>query len=292
MDQRIFTSNDEDESQLNPRQEQYHHYRHNNLRTTKKTTLSSSSSTTSTSVADAGNSIERLGIMMGMHLEGIPSSSSPASSHLRSGHHQNKHHHQSSSRHSHHHRRRNHEDENKKPQSFWRQLFSFIASFAGLLSLILMYCCIGGMIFRNLESAGEVARASKVIQLRNMTVSKLWNITDQFNVLYKENWTALVSKEIVQFQQQIIEAVKEGSLDPGGVDSLVMNSHGPPQQTSLTSSSASSTSRSSSSSSPSSPQAQIHSQSQWSFAGSFLYSLSLITTMGKFVSFISFYSSL
>jgi len=140
--------------------------------------------------------------------------------------------------------------------------------------IILLYCCVGGMIFKSLESAGEKARASRVTSLRNVTVAKLWNITDQFNVLYKENWTSLVSREIVSFQQQIIEAVKEGNVD--SMDYYPMN---------LDSISSSSSTKSLSSSSPSSAAAQTttttSSHQQWSFPGAFLYSLSLITTMGE-----------
>jgi hypothetical protein len=161
-----------------------------------------------------------------------------------------------------------------------RQVLYFVFSFGGLLSLIFIYCVIGGIIFRSLESAGEKARASKVTQLRNITVSKLWNITDQFNVLYKENWTSLVSREIVQFQQQIIDAIKEGDIDPGTIEDI-----GPPalqsNSTTSASSSSSKTSSPSSSTTLAMSQSQVHSQSQWSFAGSFLYSVSLITTMGE-----------
>lgn len=262
------------------------HPRHpSSLSSRRKARTTSSTSTTSTSITgglpvvsfEPSNNLvqfeqQPLGIMM--HLEAV-SSTSPTSSYnnLRSGlHHSNNskhHHHNNSSSHSS--SRHHHHEKNKKSQSFLKQLLYFVFSFTGLLSLIFSYCVIGGILFRNLESAGETARASKVTQLRNITVSKLWNITDQFNVLYKENWTSLVSREIVHFQQQIIDAVKDGDVDPGSLDHLV-----PPVIPSKTPST---------SLIASPPQAQVHSQSQWSFAGSFLYSLSLITTMGELRTF-------
>ena len=211
----------------------------------------------------------------------------------------------------------------KEEKSTLRTITSLIVSFVSLMTMVIVYCCIGGLLFHSLEGPSEVIRSFNINQLRNNTVLKLWNITDQFNVLYKENWTSLVSNEMVIFQREIVKAVKDGfddnftpplaaspqissssvtssilsvSLSPSSVPFSSTSS--PAIASSLTSSSSSSSSSSSAAPSSSSKSTSSnahgklqqtvttfgnneHSHSQWTFAGSFLYSLSLITTTGK-----------
>lgn len=35
---------------------------------------------------------------------------------------------------------------------------------------------------------------------RSRTVNQLWSITEDLNILYKENWTRLAAQEVKQFQ--------------------------------------------------------------------------------------------
>lgn len=74
-------------------------------------------------------------------------------------------------------------------------------------------------------------------KLRAQTVEKLWKITEDLNILYRDNWTRLAEQEILKFQ-----------------DSLVRK-YGAPNQSDR--------------------------RHRWNFASSFLYSLTLITTIGK-----------
>uniref|UniRef100_A0A2S2NIS9 TWiK family of potassium channels protein 7 n=1 Tax=Schizaphis graminum TaxID=13262 RepID=A0A2S2NIS9_SCHGA len=73
-------------------------------------------------------------------------------------------------------------------------------------------------------------------KLRAQTVEKLWKITEDLNILYRDNWTRLAEEEILKFQ-----------------DSLIRKYGGPNQ---------------------------IDRRHRWNFASSFLYSLTLITTIG------------
>lgn len=76
-------------------------------------------------------------------------------------------------------------------------------------SLVLVLACLtGALLFRTPEFPNDKLRSEQISQLRNKTVLKLWTITDQFNVLYKENWTALVTNEIAIFQQQLVESLR------------------------------------------------------------------------------------
>lgn len=74
-------------------------------------------------------------------------------------------------------------------------------------------------------------------RLRAQTVEKLWKITEDLNILYRDNWTRLAEQEILKFQ-----------------DSLVRKNGGPNQ---------------------------ADRRHRWNFASSFLYSLTLITTIGE-----------
>lgn len=82
---------------------------------------------------------------------------------------------------------------------------------------------------------------SLIADIRNSTVNKLWTETYKLNVLYKENWTAMATKEIEQFQRVLVKALKEGYL-PG-------------------------------------EESKFH--SRWSFTDSWMYSISIITTIGN-----------
>lgn len=150
----------------------------------------------------------------------------------------------------------------KGGKSCWlcRKLFALLFSQVGLCGLVLGYTVFGAYLFRALEAPHERHRATQVLAMRNLTVAKLWNITDKFNVLYKENWTALVSKEMAIFQQQLLAAVREGY---DGQDAATQRPASPnqPQQPS--------------------PPSQPPQHQQWTFSGAFLYSLTLITTIGE-----------
>lgn len=99
---------------------------------------------------------------------------------------------------------------------------------------------------------------SDVGELRTQTVDRLWSITENLNILYRENWTKLAAEEVLEFQEALFRALKNPSLgyttSNGGTMFYHKNSH------------------------------------QWSFSSSFLYSLTLITTIGK--SYVSLFTYL
>ena len=41
-------------------------------------------------------------------------------------------------------------------------------------------------------------------ELRARTVNKLWKITEELNILYRENWTVLADREMVKFQNELL----------------------------------------------------------------------------------------
>ncbi|KAF2883389.1 hypothetical protein ILUMI_22777 [Ignelater luminosus] len=136
----------------------------------------------------------------------------------------------------------------------------------GVCCLVLGYTILGAFTFMALEGRLDhdtAVAASKpdpkhdkstVGILRTQTVDKLWSITENLNILYRENWTRLAAEEVLEFQEALIRAMK-------GTGSRYVGS-------------------------PSSTMFYYHNTHRWSFSSSFLYSLTLITTIGEFVLYI------
>lgn len=121
---------------------------------------------------------------------------------------------------------------------------------------MLLYTIFGAVVFMALEGGfrqESTLGSSKSAQnedslvgvLRTQTVERLWSITENLNILYKENWTRLAAEEVMMFQESLFKVLNdyEGNLNHLGY-----------------------------------PQAH-----KWSFSSSFLYSLTLITTIGEFI---------
>lgn len=92
--------------------------------------------------------------------------------------------------------------------------------------------------------------------LRTKTVENIWEITVSLNILYKENWTKLASQEIGRFQDQLVQKVAAelaGQVGPQGGRAIEASG-------SLT-------------------QAD---EFEWNFAKAFLYSLTVLTTIGNY----------
>ena len=94
-------------------------------------------------------------------------------------------------------------------------------------------------------------------KLRNLTVTKLWDMTEKMNILYPANWTRGAAEEMLRFQDLLSRklAVEMMSRTRAGASSLA----GPGQTL---------------------PYSQ-HQPRDWDLARGLLYSLTLITTVGS-----------
>ena len=93
---------------------------------------------------------------------------------------------------------------------FCKKICSIICSPIGVCCLILSYIALGAALFTFVEGSYEKKKVAEVTKYRKETVSKLWDITMTLNILYKENWTHLVSREMFVFQKNIMVAMNNG----------------------------------------------------------------------------------
>lgn len=137
----------------------------------------------------------------------------------------------------------------------------------GICTLLLGYTLLGAFVFLAIEGGGVAGAArpggaerrlhngnSSWLQRaadesRARTVENIWEITVSLNILYRDNWTRLAAQEIARFQEQLVARM--------GEEATVR------QQTGA------------------SPQHHRRPQYEWNFARAFLYSLTVLTTIGK-----------
>lgn len=145
----------------------------------------------------------------------------------------------------------------------------------GIFILLLAYTLLGAFIFLAIEGSaakvhqktlattsyqaneksvplsklnGTISQASA--ELRSQTVESIWEITVSLNILYKENWTRLAAQEISRFQEKLVARVAADVSAQYGARALE------------------------------SAPALVVDDYEWNFAKAFLYSLTVLTTIG------------
>lgn len=126
--------------------------------------------------------------------------------------------------------------------TFWKRFTAFLLSTIGLTILMVFYTIFGGFLFRWLEEPKEIQTKHGVKASLQWHVALLWNLTEQMNVLYPDNWTTVAEEVVNNYTRVVVMAIKEHGWD-GKEDEQAGR--------------------------------------QWSFAGSMLYSATVITTIGK-----------
>ncbi|CAG5022729.1 unnamed protein product [Parnassius apollo] len=148
----------------------------------------------------------------------------------------------------------------------------------GIFAILLIYTLLGAFIFLAIEGTAAkvhqktlaatsyqgnenqksipLSKVNKSIsqaseELRSQTVESIWEITVSLNILYKENWTRLAAQEIARFQEKLVARVAADVTEQyGGARTLE------------------------------SAPALITDDYEWNFAKAFLYSLTVLTTIG------------
>ncbi|KAK6640680.1 hypothetical protein RUM44_012377 [Polyplax serrata] len=137
----------------------------------------------------------------------------------------------------------------------------------GICALLIGYTFLGSFIFltiegrsgietRNLINEKQASLKNKLNktqfpywkqstdEFRMKTVENIWEITAALNILYHENWTRLAGQEISRFQDELIQKLSEE----------ILNGNGNPIEKAY--------------------------QTDWNFSRAFLYSLTILTTIG------------
>lgn len=106
-------------------------------------------------------------------------------------------------------------------------------------------------------------------ELRASTVEKLWSITEDLNVLYKDNWTRLAEREILEFQEKMALSLNQDRSTRFSVygGKIQRSSRGHDRYRDTRS---------------------LMGERRWTFGGSLLYSLTLITTIGRITNLLTF----
>lgn len=143
----------------------------------------------------------------------------------------------------------------------------------GICVLLFGYTLIGSVIFLAIEGGGSVqhqilATTSmstnhkrgmnttgglkvKNDKAREKTVENIWDITVSLNILYRDNWTRLAAQEITRFQDELLKSLAEEMAHQQPVKDRKRLGK------------------------------VEHAKFEWTFAKSFLYSLTVLTTIGK-----------
>lgn len=159
---------------------------------------------------------------------------------------------------------------------------SFLKGFIinlGICALLVAYTLLGSFIFLAIEggvdsihqrtlattiaSGNQYGRRNTTARIqqinteaRERTVENIWEITVNLNILYRENWTRLAAQEIARFQDQLVKRITE--------EMIASQSSGTPTKTS---------------NNDGVTERRVP-EYEWNFAKAFLYSLTVLTTIG------------
>lgn len=151
-----------------------------------------------------------------------------------------------------------------KVKEFTRKLIAFLFGHVGICGLVVGYIIMGAFAFMAIESEDQKRQYADVERVREATIRNLWNITHELNVLYPNEWNESVSIEVQLFQQKIVQFVMEGYDGKNYVNQSLLSLRSQ-QDAGVTSDDATT------------------STGAWSFSASFLYCLTVITTIGNLI---------
>ncbi|ESN93130.1 hypothetical protein HELRODRAFT_89246 [Helobdella robusta] len=125
---------------------------------------------------------------------------------------------------------------------YLKKFLGFLLSTLGLFILLTSYTIFGGFLFHRIESSKEVQTQLDVKTSRAYHVDKLWNTTKSMNILFRQNWSNVASKILRNYTMFVFNITKcDGWNGQDRNESAEL---------------------------------------QWSFTGSMLYSVTVITTIG------------
>ncbi|XP_059620712.1 potassium channel subfamily K member 4-like isoform X2 [Phlebotomus argentipes] len=122
-----------------------------------------------------------------------------------------------------------------------RKFTAFMFSNVGIILLVVLYTIAGAFMFIAIEGDGDLERSAELARNRVSVAAKLWNISCcEANIFNKSAFIELVGQQILNHQQNIVRAAKGGMAET----------------------------------------TKTKTNNKWTFSGAFLYSLTVITTIG------------
>ncbi|KAK3587206.1 hypothetical protein CHS0354_030393 [Potamilus streckersoni] len=118
----------------------------------------------------------------------------------------------------------------------------FLLSNIGSISMVVCYSIMGGFLFQAIERPYEIRTRTFVSDIRKGYIQRLWRANMDYNIFHRENWTNEADAILRTFQTEIFAVVRDKGWD--GIDESAME------------------------------------KEKWSFTGSLLFSVSIITTIG------------
>ena len=151
----------------------------------------------------------------------------------------------------------------RKVVSCLKRTVAFLLSTVGLSICMVFYTIFGGFIFAALEAPYERRIKSGVRDSLDWHVERLWNLTESLNVLHQQNWTELAESILDNYTRQVFIATKIDGWDGKDLGGAVGGGDGDGAAAAGEEGDASEV------------------DLQWSFAGSMLYSVTVVTTIGQ-----------
>ena len=142
-----------------------------------------------------------------------------------------------------------------------RRTFAFLLSTVGLSICMIFYTIVGGFVFAALEAPYERRIKSGVQDSRDWHVERLWNITESLNVLHQQNWTRLAESILDNYTRRVFVATKIDGWDGKDFGGAVGGRDRSEEE-----------------------EENGEVDLQWNFAGSMLYAVTVVTTIGKICS--------
>ncbi|XP_024883576.1 uncharacterized protein LOC112462180 isoform X1 [Temnothorax curvispinosus] len=99
---------------------------------------------------------------------------------------------------------------------FLRLLWKFsrcVFSHVTLISLVVAYCLIGAYAFESLEANHEREVKKSIKNIRGNVSEKLWEITKDFDVLIRKNWTEQALSELKKFEDCLLKKMEKEGWD-------------------------------------------------------------------------------
>ncbi|XP_018333834.1 uncharacterized protein LOC108742961 [Agrilus planipennis] len=154
-----------------------------------------------------------------------------------------------------------------------KQVLTGLVTNLGICVLLFGYTLIGSVIFLAIEGGNNIQKQilattslateqyksrlnnsailkTKTEYARAKTVESIWDITVSLNILYRDNWTKLAAQEITRFQNELLKSLEEEMF------------YSQPVQEKES-------------------ERELVKEIDWTFARAFLYSLTVLTTVGK-----------